>query len=138
MSMHLAMPMIGNLQELFHVFGYLKANPKRKLAFDQYHPMVDERQFKRYDWHEFYRGVKEAIPVDMPTLRGNSASTHCFGVVYLAVNYVYRRSQKGILIFVNRAPIIWYINIHNTVEVSMLGSNITVMKNAIELIEALS
>ena len=137
MSMHLAMTRIGHLQELFRVFWYLKADPKRKLAFDPDHPMVDERQFKRYDWHEFYRGVKEAIPVDMPTLRGNSASTHCFGVVYLAVNYVYRRSQKGILIFVNRAPIIWYSTIQNTIEVSTFGSEITATKNAIYYIEAL-
>ena len=53
MSMHLAMPMIGNLQELFHVFGYLKANLKRKLAFDQDHSMLDKRRFKKHDWHEF-------------------------------------------------------------------------------------
>ena len=137
MSMHLAMTRIGHLQELFRVFWYLKADPKRKLAFDPDHPMVDERQFKRYDWHEFYRGVKEAIPGDMPTSRGNAASTHCFVDADLAVNYVYRRSQTGILIFVNRAPIIWYSKRHNTVKVSTFGSEITAMKNAIELIEVL-
>ena len=73
MSTHLAMPSIGHLQELFHVFGYLKANPKRKLAFDPYHPMVDERQFKKHERHEFYIGVEEAITGDMPTPRGNTA-----------------------------------------------------------------
>ena len=104
MSMHLAMPRIGHLQELFHVFGYLKANPKRKLAFDPDHLMVDERRFKRYEWHDFYIGVKEAIPWDMPTPRGNTASTHCFVDADLAGNSVYRQIQTGILIFVNRAP----------------------------------
>ena len=69
MSTHLAMPRIGHLQELFHMFGYLKDNPKRKLVFNPDHPMVSERQFKRYDWHDFYRGVKGAIPGDMPTPR---------------------------------------------------------------------
>ena len=49
MSTYLAIPKIGHLQELFHVFGYLNANPKRKLAFDPDHPMVDKREFKRYD-----------------------------------------------------------------------------------------
>ena len=48
-----------------------------------------------------------------------------------------RQSQTGILIFVNRAPVIWYSKRQNTVEVSMFGSEITAMKNAIELIEAL-
>jgi len=41
------------------------------------------------------------------------------------------------LIFVNRAPVIWYSKRQNTVEVSTFGSEITAMKNAIELIEAL-
>ena len=53
MSTHLAMPIIGHLLELFHMFGYLKANTKRKLAFDPDHPMVDKRRFKRYDWNNF-------------------------------------------------------------------------------------
>ena len=73
MSTHLAMPSIGHLQELFHVFGYLKANPKRKLVFDSYHTMVDERRFKKHEQNEFYRDVEEAIAGDMPTPRGNTA-----------------------------------------------------------------
>jgi len=52
------------------------------------------------------------------------------------INTVTRRSQTGILIFVNRAPIIWYSKRQNAVEVSTFGSEITAMKNAIELIEA--
>ena len=75
MSTHLAIPRIRHLQELFHMFGYLKANPKRKLAFDPDHSMVDEQRSKRYYWHAFYRGVKEAIPGYMPTPRGKDLST---------------------------------------------------------------
>jgi len=62
---------------------------------------------------------------------------HCFVDADLAGNTVTRRSQTGILIFVNRAPVIWYSKRQNTVEVSMFGSEITAMKNVIELIEAL-
>ena len=136
-STHLSMARIGHLQELFNMFGYLKANPKRRLAFNPDHLMVDERQFKMYDWHDFYRGVKEAIPGDMLTLRGNAASTHCFVDADLAGNSVYRRSQTSILIFVNMAPITWYSKRQNTVEVSTFGSEITSMKNATDLIKAL-
>jgi hypothetical protein len=46
-------------------------------------------------------------------------------------------SQTGLLIFVNRAIVIWYSKRQNTVEVSTFGSEITAMKNAIELIDAL-
>jgi hypothetical protein len=48
MSTHLAMPRIGHLEELLHIFGYLKQRPKHKLAFDPDHPMIDERRFKQY------------------------------------------------------------------------------------------
>ena len=43
MLTQLAMPRIGHLEELLHIFGYLKQRPKRKLAFDPDHPMIDER-----------------------------------------------------------------------------------------------
>ncbi len=55
----------------------------------------------------------------------------------LAGNVVNRRSQTGILVFVNKAPILWHSKRENTVEASTFGSEIIALKNAIELIEAL-
>ena len=49
-----------------------------------------------------------------------------------------RRSQSGILLFVNRAPILWYSKRQNTVETSTFGSKFVAMRiGAVELIEAL-
>ena len=48
-----------------------------------------------------------------------------------------RRSQSGILIFCNCAPIIWYSKRQNTVETSTFGSEFQAIKNAVELTEAL-
>ena len=115
----------------------MKHNSKKKLAFDPEHPQIDERRFQKYDWYDFYRDAKEAIPGDMPKPRGNSMSTHCFVDVNHAVNTVTRRSQTGILIFCNKSPIIWLSKRQNTVETSTFGSEITAMKNSVELIEAL-
>jgi hypothetical protein len=47
------------------------------------------------------------------------------------------RSQSGILLFCNKAPIIWYSKRQNSVEASTFGSEFTAMKTAIELIESL-
>ena len=44
MSTHLALPRVGHLEHLFHIFGYLKENPKRKIAFDPDHPFIDEQR----------------------------------------------------------------------------------------------
>ena len=46
MSTHLALPRWGHLEQLHHIFGYLKMNPKCKLFFDPQHPNIDERAFK--------------------------------------------------------------------------------------------
>ena len=43
----------------------------------------------------------------------------------------------GILLFVNRAPVMWLSKRTNTVEVSTFGSEIVAMRNAVELIESL-
>ena len=79
------------------------------------------------DWHDFYRGAKEPIPGDAPEPHGNVVSTHCFVDADHVSNLVTRHSQTGILIFVNRAPIIWYSKHQNTVETSTLGSEFVAM-----------
>jgi hypothetical protein len=50
---------------------------------------------------------------------------------------VTRRSHTGIIIFVNRAPILWYSKRQNTVESSTFGSEFVAMRIAIEMIECL-
>jgi hypothetical protein len=64
-------------------------------------------------------------------------STHCFVDADHAGNLVTRRSQSGILLFVNRAPIVWYSKRQNTVETSTFGSEFVAMCIAVELIESL-
>ena len=137
MSTNLALPWCGHLEQLYHMFGYLKANPKRKLYFDPQYPQVDERSFQSYDWYDFYPDTEEAVPGDMPPPRGEAVSMHCFVDSDHAGNTVTRRSQTGLLLFVNRALIVWYSKQQNTVETSTFGSEFIAMKTAVEQIEAL-
>jgi hypothetical protein len=53
LSSHLAMPRKGHLELVYHVFGYLKQNPKRTLGFDPRYPNIDGNRFKEYDWRDF-------------------------------------------------------------------------------------
>ena len=137
MSTHLALPQRGHLEQLYHMFRYLKANPKRKLYLDPQHPQVDERSFQSYDWYDFYRDAEEAIPGDMPPPRGELVSTHCFVDSDHVGNTVTRRSQTGLLLFVNCALIVWYSKCQNAVETSTFGSEFIAMKTVVEQIEAL-
>ena len=137
MSTHLAMPRRGHLEQLHHIFGYLKEWPKRKLFFDPQHPELDERSFTTYDWYDLYRDAKEPVLGDMPAPRGQMVSTHCFVDSDHAANTVTRCSQTGLLLFVNRAQVTWFSKRQNTVETSTFRSEFIGMKTAVEHIEAL-
>ena len=137
LSTHLASPHIGNLEQVFHIFGYLKDSSKRKIGFDPGHPKIDTNRFHSFDWQDFYKSVKEAITPNMPKPRGNSISMHCFIDSNHVGNKVTRRSQTGILIFFHKSPIIEFSKRKNTVETSTFSSDFTALKNAVELVEAL-
>ena len=55
LSTQLALPRWGHLQQVFHIFGYLKNSPRRRLYYDPDHPNISEDRFARHDWEEFYR-----------------------------------------------------------------------------------
>ena len=57
-SAHLALPRIGHLEKIIHMFGYIKMHLNRKIAFDAARPSIDERILKKYDWYDFYCGTK--------------------------------------------------------------------------------
>jgi hypothetical protein len=50
---------------------------------------------------------------------------------------VTRRSHTGLIILLQKAPIIWYSKRQNTVEASTFGSEFIAMKTAIEQVEAM-
>ena len=132
-----ACPREGHLEQMFHIFAYLKKYCRSTLVFDWTEPWFDESQFKECDWKEFYPGAAEAIPPNMPEPRGKSVTTTCFVDADHAGCKLTRRSHSGVLIFVNRAPIIWYSKRQATVESSTFGSESVAMRVAIDLIEGL-
>ncbi len=130
-------PRMGHLDQVFHIFGQLKRNKRATIVFDESRVDWDENSFERHDWTEFYRGAKELLPSNAPPPRGNPVQINCFVDADHAGNRVTRRSQTGILIFLNRSPIIWYSKPKNTVETSTFGSEFTALCIAVELLEGL-
>ena len=96
---YLDMPRVGHLKQAFHIFGYLKAHPKRKLGFNPAHPAINENRFQKCDWTEFFRDTEEAIPGNMTVARGNFMLTHCFVDANHSGDTETRKSQTGILFF---------------------------------------
>ena len=47
MSSHMDMPREGHLNELFHIFGYLRKYHNMKMVFDSNDPVIDESQYQK-------------------------------------------------------------------------------------------
>ena len=73
----------------------------------------------------------------MPEVRGLPVSISVFVDADLAGDKSNRRSQTGVLIFINRAPIHWLSKKQPSVETSTFGSEFRAMKISVEMVEAL-
>lgn len=137
LSSYLVNPREGHLDQVFHIFGYLKAHERSALLLDDHEPLHDGAKFNNPDWSEFYPDAAEAIPLNAPEERGLPVSMTCYCDADHAGCLVTRRSTTGVLIFVNKAPILWYSKRQNTVETSTFGSEFIAMKTAVEMVEGL-
>ena len=54
-----------------------------------------------------------------------------------ATNLVTRQSRSGVLIYVNKAPIIWFSKKQDSIETSSFGSKFMALKTGVELLEGL-
>ena len=137
LSSQLAAPRVGHMEQVYHIFGYLKKHPKRKLYMDPDHPEISENRFKKFDWEDFYWGSKEPIPTNIPKTLGRAVALHCFVDADHASDKVSRRSQTGIIVFGNKAPLIMYSKKQNSVQTSTFGSEFMAMRQAVEIVQAL-
>ena len=118
----------------------LKKKPKLTLYFDPEEPIVDELSFNgesRERFLEQYRKAVEEMSSNMPRPRGRPVKTTAFVDASHAGDKRTRRSITGYIIFVNRAPIIWFSKKQNTVESSTFSSEFIAMKTCVEHIAAL-
>ena len=137
MSRYIVSAREGHLEQLFHLFSYLKGHARSALVFDDTEPVFDENRFHKCDWQEYYPDAAEAIPEDAPKPRGMPVTTTAMWDADHAGCMATRRSHTGVFVFVNRAPILWYSKRQNTVETSTFGSEIVALRTAIEMVEGL-
>ena len=137
LSRYLVSPRVGHLEQALHIFTYLKRKPSCTMVFDPAYPVINEALFPQRDWSSFYPDAAESIPPNMPEPRGKTVITRCFVDADHAGCLATRRSTTGCIIYVNKAPIVWYSKRQNTVESSTFGSEYIALRQAIDLIEAI-
>ena len=137
MSRYLVGAREGHLEQVFHIFSYLKHHPRSALVFDDTELDFATSSFTEYQWQDIYPDAAETMPPNMPEPRGREVTMSCFCDADHAGCKATRRSHSGILIFVNRAPILFYSKRQSTVEASTFGSELIAMRLALEMIEGL-
>ena len=77
------------------------------------------------------------LPTSCPIPLGKSVQRDAFVDADHAGELTTRRSQTGILIFLNMSPIVWYYKRQNTVEANTYGSEFGAMHILVEMLIAL-
>jgi len=107
------------------------------MVFDDKYVNWYDRDFAEYDWTDFYVDIKEDIPFNAPEPRGMPVQINAFIDANHAQNKITRCSHTGILIYLNKAPIIWYSKAQKTVETSTFGSEYNALRTGTEQIKLL-
>jgi hypothetical protein len=139
LSQYQASPREGHLEQVLHVFAFLKKHPKLTLYMSPELPRYDYGDFRtrKEDFAEIYRDAEELMPHRIPMPRGRSVITTAYVDASHASNKVTRRSHSGYVLFLNRAPVAWYSKRQHTVETSTFSSEFIALKVCLEAIEHL-
>ena len=134
----MALPREGHLDQLFHMFSFLRGNHNGVMVFDPTEPDIDLSQFPDHDWSATpYAGSTEEIPHNVTEARGKGMTMQAFVNSDHASDTTNRRSRTGFIIFLNSAPIFWFSKKQTSVETSSFGSEFIAMKQCCEYIRGL-
>ena len=144
LSSYLAGPRIGHLHQALHIFKYLENHENSWIPLDptkldvKFTGPADETPEKRREsMKKIYQDATEEIPRNAPEPRGKSVQTNVYSDSDHAGDRVTRRSQTGIMVFINMSLVYWFSKRQNTVEASTFGSEYIAVRIAVEKIKAL-
>ena len=137
MSSYVAMPREGHLQQVYHIFSYIKSHHNARLVLDPSYPDINTDDFVKRNWKEFYGETTEARPPNAPRPLGKEFLIRCFVDADFAGDLLSRRSRTGFIVMLNMAPIYWFSKKQNTVETSTFGSEFCAMKQSCEYLRGL-
>jgi len=144
MSRFTSNPRAEHMQQVLNIFNYLKIHATSWIHFDhnkiniQWDNSLGMNPIKRAEiLKEQYPDAEESIPTNAPIPRGKSVQINCFVDADHAGDKITRRSQTGILIFCNMAPIVWYSKKQNTVETSTFSTEFVALKTTVEILDGI-
>jgi len=137
LSSYVAMPRIGHLGQVFHIFAYLKGHHIVRLVLNPSYPVVDEKDYATKDWSGLYGEEKESTPPNAPKLLGKEFVMRAFVDASFAGCKMTRRSRTGFVVFLNCAPIYWMSKKQGSCEISTFGSEFVAMRTCCEYVRGI-
>lgn len=139
LSSHMALPREGHLEQVLHIFAYLKVHHNAELVFDPSYPEIDQSLFQPQDWSSTVYGDKleEDLPPNMPKPLGNAMKMTAYVDSDHAGDTITRRSRTGFLVYLNCSLIFWLSKKQASIETSSFGAEFTAMKQCTEYVRGL-
>ena len=78
LSFHIVLTSGGQLDAAVHVMVHVVQRYNSILVYDLLYSKIDHSVFKKCDWSEFYRDVKEAKPMNVPEHLVKEVDIHMF------------------------------------------------------------
>ncbi|KAI2510964.1 Reverse transcriptase (RNA-dependent DNA polymerase) [Fragilaria crotonensis] len=134
-----ASPRTHHLELAYHLFGYLKKNPNRRIVLDS-RPLLVDDELKTTSFHPDFLeddpDASEDIDGAFPTAYGTELATSVVFDADHAHDHVTRRSISGITVFVGSTPVIWQSRRQGCIATSTYCAEFVSMRSAVE--EAIS
>ena len=120
MSSNLALSMLGHLNQVYHIFGYLRKPHNTELVFDPSDHIVDQSEFERRDWASSKFGhlleERKELPPNMPQPRGTEFITRAKVNSDHADDDIAKRCRTVFIVCANFSPIFCHSKKQNSVE----------------------
>ena len=138
LSSFVAMPREGHLNQVLHIFAYLKTHVNARLMLDPSYPEINDAEFeKNGDWTSYYGDEKDLPPINAPKSKAKEFIIRAYVDASHACCKITRRSRTGFIVYLNKAPIYWHSKKQGSCEISTFGSEFVAMRQCCDYIRGL-
>ena len=117
----LALPKSSNLEQLYHIFLYLKKQQNTEIVFDPTNPIIDKEYFKNQDWINSFFAIntidlKEALSKNMLEPRAKGLTLRAYLDADHTGGLMTRWMQTRFMIYLNSSFSYWHSKKQTSVE----------------------
>jgi len=128
---------LKKLDQVFHIFAFLKGHHNARLVFVPSYPVVDEKDYATKDWSGLYGEEKESVPPNAPKPLGKEFVMRAFVDASFVGCKMTRRPRTGFVVFLNCAPIYWMSKKQGSCEINTFGSEFVAMRTYCEYVRGI-